>query len=171
MILIIGLGNPGEKYKSNRHNVGYLVVDILRSLVKSKELIVKKTGSFMNNSGSFVKHFISLYPNIPISSLYVIHDDLDIKLGEFKIQFGKGPKDHNGLKSVDNELKTDQYWHVRVGVENRHSEITESISRGPVSRAKHWLSGGDYVLSDFTEEEKVILNGVIKQICNQLVKL
>ncbi len=111
----------------------------------------------MNDSGIFVKHFISLYPNISISNLYVIHDDLDIKLGEYKIQFGKGPKENKGLVSIYETLGTRDFWHVRVGIENRQQALGTRIK------------GEQYVLEDFTEEEKVIVQSVIKQICNQLV--
>lgn len=159
MKLIVGLGNPGSKYIHNRHNVGHMVVDAMKvrpSKGASKGLTLLKSDKFMNDSGSFVKHFISLYPNISISDLFIIHDDLDIKLGEFKIQFGKGPKVHNGLNDIYEKLNTKDFWHVRVGIENR--------VQGTGSR----VQGEQYVLEDFTVEEKVILDGVIKKICNQL---
>lgn len=151
MKVIIGLGNPGSKYVHNRHNVGHIVVDQLKS--QSSKMKVLKSDRFMNNSGNFVMSQCTKY-HIPYTSLFVIHDDLDIKLGEFKIQFGKGPKVHNGLNDIYEKLGTNEFWHVRVGVDNRD----------PENRAK----GDEYVLQDFTVEEKVILDGVIKQICNQL---
>lgn len=144
MKLIIGLGNPGEKYKNNRHNVGYMVADY------SKKVKIFKTNTFMNDSGSFVKHFIS---NHSISDLYVVHDDLDIKLGEYKIQFGKGPKEHKGLVSIYEALGTRDFWHVRVGI--------DPTSRG-TSR------GDEIVLNDFTNDEKIILDKVIKELCKRL---
>ncbi|MEK7472566.1 MAG: aminoacyl-tRNA hydrolase [Patescibacteria group bacterium] len=169
MKLIVGLGNPGIKYQNTRHNVGHMVIDALKvrplksnqqkgpTLLKSDKFIVLKSTVFMNDSGIFVKHFISLYPNISISNLYVIHDDLDIKLGEYKIQFGKGPKENKGLVSIYETLGTRDFWHVRVGIENRQQALGTRIK------------GEQYVLEDFTEEEKVIVQSVIKQICNQLV--
>lgn len=154
MKVIVGLGNPEVKYKNNRHNVGYMVVDELLSNGRIKDVIVKKSDKFMNDSGLFVKKMMSKYPKVGTSDLYVIHDDLDIQLGAFKIQFGKGPKDHNGLKSIDEELGTDQYWHVRVGVDNRDQN--------------NRIGGYDYVLEDFTNEEMKVLENVVREICNQL---
>ena len=154
MKLVVGLGNPEVKYKNNRHNVGHMVIDELQPSTRIKGLIIKKSDSFMNNSGFFVKKQLSKYPSISISDLYVIHDDLDIPLGAFKIQFGKGPKVHNGLNDIYEKLGTSEFWHVRVGVD----------ARDPENRTK----GEEYVLQDFTEEEKLVLNRVIKQICSQL---
>ena len=156
MKVIIGLGNPGIKYLNNRHNVGHVVVDALLPMVNGQRLMVKKTNSFMNNSGEDVLKLINHY-QLAISNLYVIHDDLDIPLGAFKIQFGKGPKEHKGLVSTYEALGTRDFWHVRVGIENREKRIENRIK------------GETYVLQDFTKEEKLILSSVIKQICNQLV--
>jgi PTH1 family peptidyl-tRNA hydrolase len=153
MRLIIGLGNPGEKYKNTRHNAGFLVVDELQKTKLPKDFIVKKSGTFMNDSGSFVKSLYTKY-NLQNTDLYIIHDDLDIPLGSFKIQLGKGPKDHNGIKSVDETLGIDEYWHVRIGVDNR------PLDNRPM--------GEEYVLQNFSDEERLILNKVIKEICKKL---
>ncbi len=169
MKLIIGLGNPGSKYRNNRHNVGHLVIDkltnkswskskagLLLYLWLNKDLELIKTQTFVNDSGSAVKYaFLKRKPKL--ENLYIIHDDLDIPLGSFKIQLGKGPKDHNGLNDIYDKLGTNKFWHVRVGIDNRTGDN------------RLMVSGKDYVLEDFTKEEKTILDGVIKQICNQLV--
>jgi PTH1 family peptidyl-tRNA hydrolase len=110
----------------------------------------------MNDSGSFVNGFVDKY-KLDLSNLYIIHDDLDIKLGEYKIQFGKGPKDHNGLKSVDDSLGTDQYWHVRAGVDNR------PLDNRPM--------GEEYVLQNFSDDERVILDITIKKLLIDLIAL
>lgn len=147
MKLIIGLGNPGNKYKNNRHNVGHMVADKLKST---------KTDTFMNESGVFVKKMLKARGISP-DNLYIIHDDLDIKLGEYKIQFGKGPKVHHGIESIDEALGTRDYWRIRVGIENRDPEDK--------------ISGETYVLQDFTNEEKIILDKVISDICKKLATL
>lgn len=156
MKLIIGLGNPGIDYADTRHNVGYKVVDELLKSKPVKNVLVRKTNTFMNESGSFVKTQTNKY-QIGNDDIYIIHDDLDILLGDFKIQFGRGPKDHNGLKSIDDALGTDQYWHVRIGIDNR------PLDNRPI--------GEEYVLQNFSDEEKTKLNVVIKEVCDKLAQL
>lgn len=170
MKLIVGLGNPGEKYKDNRHNVGHVVVDELKTnntprdkSGKLKGVVIAKTDTFMNDSGSFVKSLMSKDPNILISELYVIHDDLDIALGSYKIQLGKAPKNHKGLESIDEALGTMDYWHVRVGIENRNNELgITNYARTP---------GEEYVLEDFTDEEVVKVEKTIRKLLIDLIHL
>lgn len=147
MKLIIGLGNLGEKYKNNRHNVGYMVADY------SKKTKVFKTNTFMNDSGSFVSSQLKK-TDIDFSKLYIIHDDLDIKLGEYKIQFGKGPKDHNGLNDIYDQLGTKEFWHIRIGVDNR-----DAVNR---------TLGEEYVLKDFTNEEMIVVKKIINKVLFEL---
>lgn len=166
MKLIIGLGNPGEKYRNNRHNAGFLVMDQLKTRISNElnnQLRCKifKSDKFMNNSGEFVKHLISQYPNISISDdLYIVHDDLDIPLGSYKIQFGKGPKVHNGISDIEEKLDTKDFWRVRVGIENRKVPQVSGVPRVP--------QGEEYVLQDFTSEESVVIDRVIDEICKKL---
>ena len=108
----------------------------------------------MNESGDFVKKLVDQYKLKP-EALYIVHDDLDILLGSFKIQFGRGPKDHNGLKSIDEALGTDQYWHVRVGVDNRPQD------NRPM--------GEEYVLQNFTDDERAILDKTIQAVTKDLI--
>lgn len=133
MKLFIGLGNPGKKFKNNRHNVGHMFVDFAKQGVK--------TNLFMNDSGKFVKSQ---------KDFIIIHDDLDLKLGTYKIQFGKGPELHYGIQSVEKELGTKDFWRIRVGVDNR-----DPSDREP---------GESYVLKDFTPEERKVLEGVFDAI-------
>ena len=114
--LIAGLGNPGKEYENNRHNVGFMVVDKVAQKLKIGEFIfgdnakalyagtrlkgqeveLIKPQIFINNSGFSVKYAYKKHSLSP-GDLFVIHDDLDLPLGGYKIQKGKGPKDHNGL--------------------------------------------------------------------------
>ncbi len=156
MKLIIGLGNPGIDYAETRHNVGYKVIDELLKNKFTKNTLARKTNVFMNQSGEFVESQASKY-QIKEKDLYIVHDDLDIPLGDHKIQFGRGPKDHNGLKSIDDALGTDEYWHVRIGIDNRPGD----------SRPM----GEEYVLQNFSDEEKVIIEKTIKEVCKKLETL
>jgi PTH1 family peptidyl-tRNA hydrolase len=147
MKLIIGLGNPGKKYQNNRHNAGQLFIDYLKEQ-KLKGVSLNKSSTFMNNSGEFVAQKVGR--NFDLNNLFIVHDDLDIALGDYKIQKGKGPKDHKGLISIDEALGESDYWYVRVGVDSR-----DLGQRTP---------GEVYVLEDFTESEKEILQGVFGEI-------
>ena len=158
MKLIIGLGNPGGKYVKTRHNAGFLVVE---ELLKNKknvftDFLIKKSDVFMNDSGSFVKKLVDQY-NLDLSNLYIVHDDLDIPLGSYKIQFGTGPKVHNGVSSTEETLGTKDFWRVRIGVDNRKIEDR--------------MLGEEYVLQNFTGEERKILDKVIKEVCKKLAIL
>ena len=167
MKLIVGLGNPGDRYKNNRHNIGHVVVNVLASKIRNSKLKtlnknqiqIHKSPNFMNDSGSFIKKLLTVHGSPSTDYLYVVHDDLDIPLGSYKIQYGRGPKDHNGLLDIYEKLGTKDFWHVRVGIENRMRDT------------EYRIRGEQYVLQDFTEEEKIILNKAIKAICKKLVML
>lgn len=107
----------------------------------------------MNDSGEFVSELLSKN-KVSGVSLYVVFDDLDIKLGEYKIQFAKGPKDHNGTKSIYEEVGNNEFYHVRIGVDNRD----------PVKRQV----GEEYVLEDFSQEELSTLQEVFRKIAREL---
>ena len=147
MKTIIGLGNPEEKYKNNRHNVGFMFVDFLEDDFRKF-----KSDKFMNNSGEFVVQKIR-YSNLELEDLYIAHDDLDIPLGEYKIT-KKSPKGHNGILSIDQYLDPEDYWKIRIGIDNRDPE--------------NRTTGDKYVLSDFSNEEKKVLEEVFEKIKKEL---
>ena len=149
MKIIVGLGNPGQKYKNNRHNVGHMFVDYLNNQSNKSELVdikIFKTDCFMNMSGSFVK---KLFVNwkLKVENLIVAHDDLDIPLGKFHIQVGVGPQLHNGLDSIEESIKNKDFIRIRIGVDARLPR-SEDVNR---------INGETYVLQDFTAEEKNLL--------------
>lgn len=154
--LIIGLGNPGNKYALNRHNAGFMAIDALQNAKLSPNVILRKTNTFMNASGPAVKKLTDLYA-LDSDNLFIIHDDLDLRLGTYKIQRGIGPKDHKGLISIEQALATADFWRVRLGVDNRT----------PANR----LPGEDYVLQDFTPEELVIIQKTLTKLPTDLNKL
>ena len=171
MYLIVGLGNPGKEYESTRHNAGFLAVEMLLSKLGSKEkfrkeakfqaevarngeIVVIKPTTFMNESGRAVKKVMDFYKLNP-SDLVVIHDDLDISLGEYKIQKGVGPKVHNGVDSVEAYVGSKEFVRLRLGVDNRGVGI-------------NYGSGADYVLSKMTREEREKLMEVIERAMGEL---
>src|SRR5438105_10350247 len=115
MKIVVGLGNPKEEYASTRHNVGFMLVNKLTNLNLPNTKLFKSS-VFMNDSGKFVK---KIFKSKNLDDLVIIHDDLDIPLGSYKIQKGKGPKLHNGLLSIEKELGKDDFWRIRIGVDNR----------------------------------------------------
>lgn len=176
MKLIVGLGNPGEKYSKNRHNVGFIFVNYLletfklkqeassmqmhdigfkkdkylfSEIAKANNYLFLKPQTFMNKSGDAVKKAILHYKLKPSQSLIVIHDDLDIPFGKFKIQ-PQGPKAHNGLTDIQNKLQTMDFLRVRIGVDNRPQE--------------NRMNGEEYVLQNFTNEEFLQLPELFKKI-------
>ncbi len=166
MKVIVGLGNPGIKYRNNRHNVGYMFVDAVHhtsevmGFQNTSEVKLVKTDCFMNLSGNFVKKLIENW-KLKIENLIIVHDDLDIPLGKFKIQKGQGPKLHNGISSIERALKTKDFWRVRIGVDNRQINPP----------AGGWIDGETYVLSDFkADEEKKILK-LFPTIYQQLLNI
>lgn len=181
MICIVGLGNPGEKYQNNRHNVGQMFVDYLFSeftslrvgefkldkysnsklsklVINNKQIVLAKPMTFMNKSGEAVSKLILNF-KFQISNLVVVHDDLDIPLGKFKIQKGTGPQLHNGIESIENHLKTKDFWRIRIGVDNRGTTSPERAKR---------VEGETYVLENFTDEETKIIHLLFPEIYKRL---
>lgn len=131
--LIVGLGNPGDKYDGTRHNAGFLAVDALAdkgqfriSRVKFKALtaqaevggqgaLVMKPTTYMNLSGEAVGEAARFY-HIPPAQVLVISDDVDLPLGKLRIRTGGSAGGHNGLKSIIQHLGTDQFPRIKIGV-------------------------------------------------------
>lgn len=143
MNIVVGLGNPGDRYAATRHNAGSMVLDNLRQVLecpkytsnkrissdvcKTNQVIFIRPQTFMNESGKAVRSALDFYKISDegqkeggYHNLYVIHDDLDLQLGSYKIQYAIGPKGHNGLLSIYQHLGTANFWHVRVGVDSRN---------------------------------------------------
>ena len=110
----------------------------------------------MNDSGTVVSDLLTKHKVRP-EDLYIVHDDLDLPLGTWKLQYAKGPKEHNGINDIEQKLGTKDFWRIRVGVDNRKPENRES--------------GEEYVLQDFLPEEKIVMNKVIAAICKKLATL
>ncbi|MBU0569246.1 aminoacyl-tRNA hydrolase [Patescibacteria group bacterium] len=201
MKLIIGLGNQGKRYEKTRHNVGFTIADSLQTTVYSNcewkfekkfkavvcrpeavDILIAKPQTMMNDSGKAVVALATFYlprrqaGKLHTTDIYVIHDDLDIVLGEYKIQKGKGPRDHNGLSSIDKALGTREYWHVRVGIENRRKKLPISNFQFPnkfklfnfPNFKRKRISGEKFVLQNFTEKELKIIDEVADKVVGEL---
>lgn len=159
MYLIIGLGNPGKQYENTRHNLGFRVLDLLASgekfdikyeseFLKLHDVILAKPQTFMNKSGEAVKEIIKFYPK---AKLVVIHDDLDLPLGSIKIQKNSSAAGHNGVQNIIDELGTQDFIRIRLGIQIPNSKF-------PASPAGGQIPSEDYVLQKFSlEEEKLVL--------------
>ncbi len=161
--LIIGLGNPGVKYKLNRHNLGFLIVDEICKSMKLKwkespkfdvkyinagELGFIKPLTFMNNSGTPVQKFIQ-YHGISLENVYVIHDDLDLPFLTVKKQLDASSAGHNGVEDIIEKLDSKAFWRVRVGT-GRPLSKNEDVSQ--------------WVLSNFNKKEIDGLFGLVEEI-------
>jgi PTH1 family peptidyl-tRNA hydrolase len=168
--LIVGLGNTGSEYAKTRHNAGFMFVDEFHrrllsdlnwkhqsdfkaDIIKSAgdEFIIAKPTTMMNLSGEAVRAIMDFYKLKP-DDVLVAHDDMDIALGEYKIQFGKGPKVHNGLASIEQHLSTENFWRLRLGIENREVKGNKGIP------------GMTYALQRFQESELTLLHKAIDDV-------
>lgn len=123
--LIIGLGNPDKEYEKTYHNVGFLAIDFLTKNSPRSKLI--KSEVYMNESGSFVRK-ITKQNNTRPEELLIIHDDSDIKMGEYKLSFGRSSAGHRGVQSIIDSLKTKNFWRLRIGVrKNKKQKALEIV--------------------------------------------
>jgi PTH1 family peptidyl-tRNA hydrolase len=156
MTLIVGLGNPDSKYKNNRHNVGFMVIDKLvddhncthinkpafrGELYKSKDILFLKPHTYMNLSGESVRAVSDYYKP---DRIIVIHDDLDLPFGTLRYKIGGGHGGHNGLRSIDAHMGKD-YYRVRIG-------IGKPDNKGDVA---------NFVLSDFPKSQQNTLDDIL----------
>lgn len=150
MIVLCGLGNPGEKYAKTRHNFGFLLLDFLAScfstssytkkfsgdltqgLIGDESVLLFKPMAFMNLSGNAVAQLVNFY-KIVSNRVLVVHDDVDLEFADIRIKKGGSSGGHNGLKSIDQSIGKD-YWRVRFGI-GRDSDLS------------------NYVLSQFSKAE------------------
>ena len=180
MKLLVGLGNPGEKYENTRHNAGFVVLDTLlkkyedldktfwetdkknhaltkKITIAGESVLLVKPMTFMNDSGRAVLA-VSSYYKILSEDIIVIHDDIDLPLGKERIRFGGGAGGHHGVESIIEHLKTDKFLRVRLGIGT--SERQEDKS----NKKRAFIE--DYVLSVFPAQEK----GKLKTMVNQTLK-
>jgi PTH1 family peptidyl-tRNA hydrolase len=176
--LIVGLGNPGEKYVRNRHNIGFMCLDefarvhnisVTRSRVRAKtgegkiagkDVILAKPSTFVNLSGEAVGKLVRKHGVKP-ERLILVYDELDLPVGRIRLRLG-GSSGHNGIKSIVEQIGSEEFIRIRVGI--GHPEDVESgkTERGDVI---------DHVLGDFLAEEMAIMEKIIPQVSEALLCL
>tara|TARA_Y100001968_G_C19407300_1_gene744392 strand:- start:327 stop:893 length:567 start_codon:yes stop_codon:yes gene_type:complete len=167
--LLIGLGNPGEKYQNTRHNIGFRIADALSSSfessfklerygylaqckIKGHQVFILKPNTFMNLSGKAVRHYIQL-KKINLDNILVIADDLHLPFGKIKIRRKGSDGGHNGHKDIIDKISTSNYCRLKFG-------IGLNFPSGQQSK---------YVLNSWTEEEERMLTNFINVSVNAII--
>jgi len=181
MKIIAGLGNPGEKYNNTRHNLGFSILDnivqgknlnwtlnkkFFSLMAKNGDTIYLKPQTFMNNSGRAIETILSYYKLLPKKFnlikkkdtnlediLTIIHDDLDIEIGKYKISENSRSGGNNGVQSIISHLKTKNFKRIRVGIKNK---------------LKEKIPAEKFVLMKFNKEEQKIINNIIEEIIKKV---
>ncbi|MFF0519639.1 aminoacyl-tRNA hydrolase [Actinomadura nitritigenes] len=157
--LVVGLGNPGPSYAGNRHNAGFMVLDVLAGRAGGRfkahrsradvlegrlagvRAVLAKPRTYMNESGGPVKGLRDFY-KVPVERLIVVHDELDIPFGALRLKRGGGDNGHNGLRSITKSLGDKEYLRVRFGV----------------GRPPGRMDAAAFVLKDFSAAERKVLD-------------
>ena len=178
MKLIVGLGNPGQDYANNRHNVGFQCLNhfarahkltFSQRLARCRlgfgevagiEVIIAKPQTFMNLSGQAVKQVVQRY-HVALSDLIVIYDDLDLPTGKIRIRQQGGSGGHKGLQSVIDHLGSQDFPRIRVGI----GRPPETDSEGSTQARPEIMN---YVLNDFTTAEKAIIKEVYARVSDTI---
>lgn len=169
MILLVGLGNPGDRYKRTRHNIGFTLCEAIADKynasfkhekkfnaeiaelnideLSEKKVIIARPHTFMNSSGEAVERIASFY-KIPTDKIWIIFDELDLPLGTIKIQPGGGAGTHNGMKSIV-KVMGENFPRLRIGIESRGQS------------APTFQDTSSFVLSEFFSKEKEIVIDVL----------
>lgn len=167
--LVVGLGNPGDKYENTRHNIGFKVVDALakeldvkfssskladvaEAKYRSRTLILIKPTTFMNLSGKAVNYYLQK-EKIPVENLIVVLDDIALPFGKLRMKLKGGSGGHNGLKDIEAMINTTKYTRLRFGVGHEFSQGRQV----------------DYVLGEWSDEENKTIADRIA-IANEFIK-
>lgn len=167
--LIVGLGNPGRKYRSTKHNVGFDVVDLIRhqlgvnrfeskcrslvSIVKisEKHVVLAKPMTFMNVSGKAVKELVD-YFGLALDSICVVYDDLNLDLGVLRLRPSGSTGGHKGIKSIIEYLDSQDFPRLRIGIGRPPDDV-------------EWM---DYVLSEFSEPDRELIDSSIERAADAI---
>ena len=168
-VIIVGLGNPGAKYKFTRHNVGFMALDllagglglsfsngglgkklnaeILQCEIAGKKVLLIKPQTFMNLSGESISKLYQEHRHLKEAKLIVLHDEVDIEFGKIRVKNGGGDAGHNGLKSIRQQIGTGEYFRIRMGVGRPPSDWRIQLA--------------DFVLTPFRKDEDKTLTDLL----------
>lgn len=145
MKLIVGLGNPGKEYEKTRHNMGFMALDAFaykynfsfnknkfqglyaEGMLDGEKVLLLKPQKYMNLSGEVIREFVEYY-KIAIEDILIIHDDMDLEVGSYKLRYKGGSAGHNGLKNIEANLKTQEYKRIRIGISrNKDLDVVDYV--------------------------------------------
>ena len=179
-MLVVGLGNPGEKYHHTRHNVGFWLVEqlaqrlnsnfklkkpfnaeIAEASVFSRKIILAKPQTFMNRSGMAVSQLAN-YFNVPVQHILVLHDELDFQEGKLRLKFSGGHGGHNGLRDIHRMLNNADYWRCRIGIGRppRNGNVSAYVLQPPSKAAQATI---EQSLNDFLDIWPELVGGNFEQ--------
>lgn len=177
MYLIVGLGNPENEYANTRHNMGFDTINEIAKkyninvtkskfkglyetgIIEGQKVILLKPQTYMNLSGDSIIEAMDYY-NIDIDDLIIIYDDMDTEKGKIRLRKKGGPGSHNGMKSVVNNLQTDEFTRIRIGIgqpEFKNDMINYVIGKVSVEEQKELHEG---VIKAVNAVEEIIKNGI-----------
>lgn len=154
MRLIVGLGNPGKKYEKTRHNIGFRVIENLKSQIPNLKSYLFKPKTFMNLSGQEVARKLTSL-NLKPQDLIVIHDDLDLPFGKIRIRHKGRSGGHKGVQSIIDALKTENFTRIKIGI----------------GRPKKGIEAERYVLEEFSPLEEKMMKKTIDEAAEKVIEL
>lgn len=162
MKIVFGLGNVGREYENTRHNMGFMFLDYLypnisykkkfdgmyaEIIIDNEKVLLVKPCKYMNLSGEVVSCYINYY-KVDLDDVFVIHDDLDMNLGTFKLTYNHSSGGHNGIKNIFNNINSNSYLRLKLGISKNGNDII------------------DYVLGKFSKEECSIINNTFSKLAD-----
>ena len=170
--IVIGLGNPGDRYARTRHNAGVLVVEellkrtgtsfkrhksgalVAETMLAGERVALSRSTGYMNETGRPLGQLVRFYKT-PVDQIVVVHDELDVPFGEVRVKVGGGTAGHNGLKSIGNHLGSKDFIRVRFGVSRPHGA----------------LDAADYVLQNFPGAERKELPELVSRAADAVERV
>lgn len=171
MKLIVGLGNPGKEYENTRHNMGFMFIDecvkslgvdftkekfggkYTEKIINDEKVIFLKPQKYINLSGDVIREYMHFF-KIDIDDLFVIHDDMHTEVGKFKIRYKGSSGGHNGLKNIEQNLKTNEYKRLKIGISSNNGTdmkdyVLSKMSNDDMQKIKEIISLAPAIINDY----------------------